>query len=203
MCTNLGIGGLLGTDDVDAEAIRSSPSRLPRGLPVRQAGDGRGGRAGHRGRPRGRHPGGSVAPTRPGSGSTARSCPTFWIGWTYCSPTSRRHCGLAGVDRLDDAAGALAGRCPIVAITRGADGSVVADCRRALRVPAATRVHGGRHNGRGRQLCRRVPHGCGARLPGRAQRGARSTRRGRGGQSPGRPAPCLPGVPGRTGRLLD
>ena len=44
--------------------------------------------------------------------------------------------GLTGVDGLDDAVGVLAGRCPVVVVTRGADGSVVADSGKLLSVPA-------------------------------------------------------------------
>ncbi len=136
MCTNLGIGGLLGTDDVDAAAIRSSQivyfegylwgkpetaGAVERAIEVARS-------AGTRVALSGSDPA-WVELHRQELYDLLDRVDILFVNEQEAE-------GLTGVDGLDDAVGVLAGRCPVVVVTRGADGSVVADSGKLLSVPA-------------------------------------------------------------------
>jgi sugar/nucleoside kinase (ribokinase family) len=136
MCTNLGIGGFLGTDDVDVAAIRSSRVVYFEGYLC--------------GKP---ETAGAVehaieAARSAGTRVALSGSDPAWVALhsrelsalldrvDILFVNEQEAYGLAGAGRLDEAVGVLAARCPIVVVTRGADGSVVADSGRLFEVPA-------------------------------------------------------------------
>jgi sugar/nucleoside kinase (ribokinase family) len=136
MCTNLGIGGLLGTDDVDAAAIRSSQVVYFEGYLCGKAET-----AGAVERAI------EVARTAGTRVALSGSDPA-WVDLHHQELSDlldrvdilfvneQEAIGLARADRLEAAVGMLADRCPTVAVTRGAAGSVVAAAGKLLEVPA-------------------------------------------------------------------
>jgi fructokinase len=136
MCTSLGIGALLTPDDVDEEAIASArvvylEGYLYGGLPTDAAVE----RAI------------SVAEVAGTQVAFSLSDP-FWVELHRAHLDSlldrvdvlfaneQEACGMAGTGDLDAALPVLARRCPTVAVTRGAHGSVVAASGDVVSVPA-------------------------------------------------------------------
>jgi sugar/nucleoside kinase (ribokinase family) len=136
MCTNLGIGGLLGPDDVDVAAVRSSQVAYFEGYLI---GKPETAAAVERAIEVGRSAGTLVAL----SGSDPA-----WVDLhgqelrdllervDILFVNEKEAYGLAGADHLEDALAVLAARCPTVAITLGAEGSVVAEDGKVYEVPA-------------------------------------------------------------------
>jgi sugar/nucleoside kinase (ribokinase family) len=141
MCTNLGVGALLGADDVDIEAIAAAQVVYLEGYLYAPPTDAAVQRA--------------IAAARDAGTAVAFSLSDpFWVDLHRDSldrlldrvdllfANEQEACAMAGVDDVQAAVEALARRCATVAVTRGALGSVVASGGQVVSVPAAavTRV---------------------------------------------------------------
>ncbi len=137
MCTSLGIGARLAPDDIDLEAIRAARVLYLEGYLIG---------AGHTDAAVARAV--DVA-TEAGALVALSLSDPAWVGFhgpeldaildrvDVLFANEQEACGLTGQDDAEAAAVALARRCPTVAVTRGALGSVVAGGGGVVSVPAA------------------------------------------------------------------
>jgi sugar/nucleoside kinase (ribokinase family) len=140
MCTNLGIGALLAPDDVDAAAIAAARVVYLEGY---MYGD----------RPTNPAVERAIAVARSAGTQVALSLSDpYWVELhgpeldslldqvDVLFANEHEALGITGAPALDAALAALARRCPVVAVTRGEQGSIVATGSDAVSVPAA-QVH--------------------------------------------------------------